>query len=183
MKEISLHIMDIAQNSITAEATLIGIAADIQYEQNTISITITDNGRGMSPEMLAGVTSPFVTTRTTRKVGLGIPLFAAGAEGSGGSFEICSELGKGTTLKAIYILNNIDRPPIGDFAGTVHSLIVCNPDIDFVISVSIDGNIETLDTREIRETLGEDVPIDMPDVSSWIRDSLNEMFRSEYIDF
>ena len=118
MKEISLHIMDIVQNSITANAKLIEISLVIDRKKDVISITIKDNGKGMSKEMLANVTSPFVTTRTTRRVGLGISLFKAGAEGSGGSFTITSEEGAGTELTASYVLDNIDRPPIGDFAGT-----------------------------------------------------------------
>ena len=138
MKEISLHIMDIVQNSITANAALIELFLNIQRCKNRLSIIIKDNGKGMSKEMVASVTSPFVTTRTTRKVGLGIPLFKAGAENAGGMFEISSELGKGTEVKAVYVLDHIDRPPIGDFAGTVHSIIVCNPGIDFVVSVTLD---------------------------------------------
>lgn len=180
MKEISLHIMDIVQNSITANASLIELLLNIQTRKNRFSIIIKDNGKGMSKEMVASVTSPFVTTRTTRKVGLGIPLFKAGAENAGGTFEISSELGKGTEVKAIYVLDHIDRPPIGDFAGTVHSIIICNPDIDFMIGVTFDEREELLDTREIRKILGEDVPLDLPDVSAWIRERLDEIFPAEY---
>ncbi|MBC5647034.1 ATP-binding protein [Christensenella tenuis] len=183
MKEIALHIMDIVQNSITANATLIEVFLSVVRRDNTISVTIKDNGKGMSREMLAHVTSPFVTTRTTRKVGLGISLFKAGAESSGGNFSIDSEEGKGTELTAVYVLDNIDRPPIGDFAGTMHSLIVCNPDLDFLIQVTIDGHEETLDTREVRQVLGEDVPLDLPDVSAWLKENLDEIFPTEYAMF
>lgn len=183
MKEISLHIMDIVQNSITANATLIELQLDIQYADNTVSISIKDNGKGMSREMLEHVTSPFVTTRTTRRVGLGISLFQAGAQASGGSFEIDSEEGVGTTVKAVYGLDHLDRPPIGDFAGTVHTLIVSNPDIDFVVTVTVDQAEEVLDTRDVRATLGQDVPLDTPEVSLWLKESLDEMFRPEYVDF
>ena len=183
MKEIALHIMDIVQNSITANATLIEISLEIARQADTVSITVKDNGKGMSREMLAHVTSPFVTTRTTRKVGLGISLFKAGAENSGGSFAIDSVEGKGTELTAVHILDNIDRPPIGDFAGTVHSLIVCNPKIDFVIRVEIDGQLETLDTREVRQVLGNEVPLDLPDVSAWLKENLDEVFPPEYATF
>ena len=183
MKEISLHIMDIVQNSITANAKLIEISLVIDRKKDVISITIKDNGKGMSKEMLAKVTSPFVTTRTTRRVGLGISLFKAGAEGSGGSFAITSEEGAGTELTASYVLDNIDRPPVGDFAGTAKTLIICNPDIDFAVAVEIDGKREVLDTREIRQVLGEDVPLDLPDISGWIGESLTEIFPQEYVDF
>lgn len=134
----------------------------------------------MSEEMLAHVTSPFVTTRTTRKVGLGISLFKAGAERTGGSFSIDSQLGVGTVVRAVYVLDNIDRPPIGDFAGTVHSLIVCNTGVDFCVKVNIDGNEGSLDTREIKKVLGDGIPLDMPDVSAWLRENLDEIFPPEY---
>ena len=183
MKEISLHIMDIVQNSITANATLIEVELDIRYAENTVSIMIRDNGKGMSAEMLRNVTSPFVTTRTTRRVGLGISLFKAGAEASGGSFDIDSQEGVGTVVRAEYKLDHLDRPPIGDFAGTMHTLIVCNPEIDFVITIVIDDSQDILDTREVKESLGEDVPIDTPEVSVWIKENLDEMFKPDYIDF
>ncbi len=175
--------MDIVQNSITAHAALIGIALTIDRKEDILSVTIKDDGKGMSKEMLEHVTSPFVTTRTTRRVGLGISLFKAGAEGSGGNFEITSKEGVGTELTAVYVLDNIDRPPVGDFAGTVKTLIVCNPDIDFEVEVSIDGQKGSLDTRQVREVLGEGVPLDLPDVATWIGESLNELFPEEYIDF
>jgi hypothetical protein len=134
----------------------------------------------MDAEMLKNVTSPFVTTRTTRRVGLGIPLLSAGAQATGGSFDIRSELGKGTAVEAVYVYSNIDRPPLGDFSGTMHSLIVCNPALDFVVSFSYNGEKETLDTREVRAVLGEDIPLDSPDVSSWIAGSLDEVFPPRF---
>ena len=183
MKEISLHIMDIVQNSITADATVIEVSLDISRSEDIVSVTVKDNGNGMSKEMLAHVTSPFVTTRTTRKVGLGISLFKAGAENTGGSFTIDSCEGAGTELRAVYVLDNIDRPPIGDFAGTLQTLIVSNPRIDFVAEVTIDGRRETLDTREVKKVLGEGIPLDLPEISAWIRENLNEVFPPEYETF
>lgn len=180
MKEISLHIMDIVQNSITANATLIEIVLDIQQQKNELSVSIKDNGKGMSAEMVANVTSPFVTTRTTRKVGLGISLFKAGAENTGGNFVITSELGKGTEVKASYQLNHLDRPPIGDFSGTMQTIIICNPNIDFVVGVVKDNERDFLDTRDIREVLGDDVPLDLPEVSNWVKAQLDELFPAEY---
>lgn len=183
MKELSLHIMDIVQNSITAGAAVIEVFLDILRESNVVSITVKDDGKGMSTEMLAHVTSPFVTTRTTRRVGLGISLFKAGAENTGGSFFIDSKVGVGTELTAIYVLDNIDRPPIGDFAGTMQTLIVSNPQIDFVVKVMIDGREEALDTREVKQVLGKGIPLDLPEISTWLRENLNEVFPPEYEPF
>ncbi len=183
MKEISLHIMDIVQNSITAEATLIEVDLEILNEKNTLSVTITDNGKGMSKEMLDRVLSPFVTTRTTRRVGLGISLFQQGAEATDGSFFIDSVLGEGTVLRATYTIKHLDRPPIGDFSGTMHTLIVCNTSIDFVVKVTVDDTEQQLDTREIREVLGADVPLDTPDVSVWIGENLKEIFPQNLAEF
>lgn len=180
MKEISLHIMDIVQNSITADATLIEVFLFIAKKDDIVSVTVKDNGKGMSEEMLAHVTSPFVTTRTTRRVGLGISLFKAGAENTGGSFTIASTKGEGTELTATYVLDNIDRPPIGDFAGTMQTLIVGNPHIDFVVKVTIENREEILDTREVKEILGEGIPLNLPEVSVWLRENLNEVFPEEY---
>jgi len=180
LKEISLHILDIVQNSISAQATLICVYLEVDRQADTLSIRIDDNGRGMDEEMLSRVQSPFTTTRTTRRVGLGIPLFAAGAQGTDGTFSIWSKPGEGTRIKAVYTLNHIDRPPIGDFAGTMHTLIVCNPTLDFVVGVSIDGQGDTLDTREVRKVLGGDVPLDSPDVSIWLSESMQELFPPEY---
>jgi len=182
MKEISLHIMDIVQNSISAEAYLIEVYMDISHDDDRLTLVISDNGKGMDREMLEGVTSPFVTTRTTRRVGLGIPLLAAGAQATGGNFKIESTPGEGTRVEAVYVLNNIDRPPIGDFAGTMHTLIVCNPDIDFKVGFTVDSKESSLDTREIRNVLGGEVPLDAPDVSAWIKENFDEMFPREYAD-
>lgn len=179
MKEISLHIMDIVQNSITAGASLIEVELSVSHAQNLLSVSIKDNGKGMSSEMLAQVQSPFVTTRTTRKVGFGISLFQAGATATDGFFEIDSTLGEGTLVRASYVLDHIDRPPIGDFAGTMHVLITGNPDLDFVVCFSLEGTVEKLDTREIREVLGSEVPLNTPDVSLWMKENLDEMFSAE----
>lgn len=180
MREISLHVLDIVENSISAGASLICITLDIDHKKDSITIEIEDNGKGMDGEMLKKVTSPFTTTRTTRNVGLGIPLFMQSALQTGGSFDIDSKLGEGTKLCASYVLSSIDRAPIGDFAGTVHMLIVCNPKIDFAVTIITDGNTETLLTAEVRKVLGEDIPLDSPEVSAWLKGSLNEIFDEKY---
>ena len=179
MTEISLHIMDIVQNSITAGATLIEVSLCVSSKNDSLTVSVQDNGKGMSEEMTDGVTSPFVTTRTTRKVGLGIPLFAAGAQATGGSFHIESQEGNGTSIVAVYKLDHIDRPPIGDFAGTMRVLIVGNPQIDFIVNTNLEGTTAKLATSEIKQVLGE-VPIDTPDVSVWIGENLTEMFPEKY---
>lgn len=169
MKELALHILDIAQNSITANATLIEIEIIEDTSKNRLTITIKDNGCGMSEEFLKKVADPFVTTRTTRKVGLGIPLLKAAAEGCNGSFFINSQLGIGTTLTVSFERNNIDRAPIGDMAATMVTLINAKNDIDFIYRHIIDEREFLLDTRKIREVLGERVPLGELTVLEWIK--------------
>lgn len=182
MKEISLHIMDIAQNSISANATRIKIIMHLSEAADTLTLLIEDNGKGMDEEMVKGVLSPFVTTRTTRRVGLGIPLLSAGAQATGGTFNIESELGNGTSVKAQYVLNHLDRPPIGDFSGTMHTLIICNPNIDFYVEFGDDNKENNLDTAEMRQVLGPEIALDTPDVSLWIKENLDELFPPEYAE-
>ena len=171
MREISLNILDIAQNSISAQAALIEI--ELSQQNNILTVTITDNGKGMTPEQLRKVRDPFFTTRTTRKVGMGIPLFKMAAEMTGGSFDIKSALGKGTTVTAVFRTDNIDFTPVGDMAATMCSLISMNTDIDFVYR-RINGDKEfTLDTRQMREILG-DVPLSSPEVTQFISDFICE---------
>lgn len=173
MKELSLHILDIAKNSVKAKATLIGITIVEDEKENLLTIEITDNGCGMSPEFLAEVRDPFKTTRTTRKVGMGISLFEAAAVQCGGRLEISSELGVGTTLKTYFEHNNIDRAPLGDMAGTMQTLISGSPEIDFLYKHLKNGNEFILDTAEMRETLSG-VPLDTPEVLMWVADYVNE---------
>lgn len=165
--------MDLVQNCITAQATHIRILLELSTAEDFLKLVIGDDGKGMSPEFLNKVESPFTTTRTTRRVGMGIPLLKAGCEAAGGWFKITSALGKGTTLEGCYQLSHIDRPPLGDFVGTVHSLIVCNPQIDFQVCIERDSSTFILDTVEVREQLG-DVPLNDPDVSTWLYEYLQE---------
>lgn len=174
MEEISLHVLDIVENSLSASATLIKVIVDENTALDVLSIVIEDNGKGMSKEFLSKVTNPFVTTRTTRNVGLGIPLFMQGAKQAGGDFIINSELGKGTRICATYKLSHIDRPPIGDMSGTIQALVICNPDIDFEYIRKYDENEFVLDTRKLREVLGSEVPLNSPMVQEWIREYLHE---------
>lgn len=173
MTEISLNVLDVSENSTRAGATLVAITIEAQTAADTLTITIEDNGCGMSSEQTANVTDPFFTTRTTRKVGLGIPFFKYAAESTGGSFSIQSALGKGTTVTAVFGLSHIDRMPLGDISGTIHTLIVYHLDTDFVYTYQYDAESFTLDTRQLREILG-DVPFDTPEVSQYIMEYLTE---------
>lgn len=173
MRELSLNVLDIVQNSISAKATVIEIELFEHIEKDLLEINIFDNGKGMTEEQVKSVIDPFFTTRTTRKVGLGIPLFKMAAEMSGGRLDIKSELGKGTRVYTSYGYSNVDRMPVGDMNGTVSMLIRMNPDIDFVYTHSINEKSYVLDTRELRKQL-EDVPLDTPDVIEWIEEYLNE---------
>ena len=157
MKELSLNILDVAKNSVSAGASLIEISL-LEDENGWLKLSINDNGCGMSEEVLKGVTDPFYTTRKTRKVGLGLPLLKLAAEQTGGNLNIESSVKEGesgTRLEATFDKNSIDFMPVGDIASTVCILIAGSPDIDFVFSdVSPNGSV-TLRTRELREVLGD----------------------------
>ena len=138
-----------------------------------LTLRVEDDGRGMDADTLQRVRDPFYTTRTTRKVGMGIPLFRMAAEMTGGSLDIVSEPGKGTAVTASFSLSHIDRMPLGDMAGTVTALIRLNPGVDFVYRHTVDGRSFEMDTRELRAQLG-DVPLSEPDVMEWIDGYLRE---------
>lgn len=173
MRELSLNILDIAQNSISAGAPLITIEVSENRTDQTLLIGIYDNGRGMSEEQVKSVIDPFFTTRTTRKVGMGIPLFKMAAEQTGGSLEIKSELGVGTEVKAYFKTDSVDFTPLGDVASTIQMLITMNTDRDFVYKHIVDGKEFVCDTREIKAILG-DVPLDSYEISQWILEFIKE---------
>ena len=132
MTEISLNILDVAQNSVRADATLIAIRVEVDTVKDLLTVVIKDDGCGMTKEQIKKVEDPFFTTRTTRKVGLGVPFFKMAALSAGGSFEILSTPGEGTTVEAVFGLSHIDRMPLGDINSTIHTLITMNTHIDFV---------------------------------------------------
>ena len=179
MRELSLNVLDIAQNSITAEASLITVEVIEDTALHTLSIDIIDNGKGMSEEQLLSVRDPFFTTRTTRKVGMGIPLFKLAAEQTGGRFSINSALGKGTVVNAVFKTDSVDFTPLGDMTSTVIMLVTMNTDRDFVYRHTLDGNEFTFDTREIKQILG-DVPLDSPEISAWLREYIDENITNLY---
>ena len=168
-----MNVLDVAQNSVAAGATLIFITLEASEETGLLTLTIADNGRGMTAETVARVTDPFYTTRTTRKVGLGLPLLKMAAEMTGGTLAIASEVGKGTTVTASFGLHHIDRAPLGDIASTVAGLIQCSPDIDFVFTVRAGGGEFRADTREMRAVL-DGVSFAEPAVAQWVRGFIEE---------
>lgn len=173
MTEISLNILDVVQNSVRANAYLTRISVKADTKKDSLEVIIEDNGCGMTAKQLENVEDPFFTTRTTRKVGLGIPFFKLAAESTGGSFNIASQVRKGTTVTAVFGLSHIDRMPLGDMTSTIHTIITMNPTLDFVYEYQINDRKFILDTREFREILG-DVPFNTPEVSEYIKEYLKE---------
>ncbi len=177
MKELSLNILDIAQNSVKAEAEHLDILLD--QEGNRLTITIADDGYGMSPEFLAAVTDPFTTTRTTRKVGMGLPLFKLAAEQTGGSLTISSkqagpeDTSHGTTVTATFFTDHMDCAPLGDVTSTIVTLIQGSPELHLTYVYRKDGEEIWLSTDEMRQMLGDEVPLSDPAVLSWVRGYLD----------
>ena len=170
MKELSLNILDVAKNSVKAGASRIVIRIDEAEGWRTLSII--DNGCGMPPEFVANVTDPFTTTRTTRSVGMGLPLLKLAAEQTGGDLQIESSVipPTGTTVRARFKIDHLDCVPVGDYAGSVVTLIQGSPDIDFLFEYHReDGESVVLDTAEVRQILGPEVPLDLPDVLVWMQ--------------
>ena len=174
MRELALNILDIAENSLAAGAKLVEIEVSADFAADTMAISVRDDGKGMSKEMLATVCDPFTTTRTTRKVGMGLPLFKYSAESAGGSFHIESEEGKGTFVRATYRIGHVDRMPLGDFGGVALQLVTLNRNTDFVISAKCGEGEGVLDTRQVREILGEDIPFGAPEVRAFLKEYIKE---------
>lgn len=173
LPEISLNVLDIAQNSIKAGATLVEIEVVKNRQDNLVTLSINDNGCGMDEEQLEHVIDPFFTSRSTRKIGLGVPFLKQAAEASGGSFSIMSEKGVGTRVKAVFHTDHIDCMPLGDINSTIFSLVTINEQLDFVYTYRVDEKQFTLDTREIREILGN-VSFQNAEVTSFLREYLSE---------
>lgn len=177
MKELSLNILDITENSVKAGATLTEIS--IIESDDTLTLTIKDNGCGMSSETLKTVENPFYTTRTTRKVGLGIPLLKMAAEMTGGKVQIESNnalQNHGTTVTAVFYKNHLDFTPLGDVKETIITLIQGHPDTDFLFIHQYNNSEVKLDTRELRTVL-EGVPLNTYEVILWIKEYLNEQYQ------
>lgn len=169
MKDISLHILDIVQNSVAANAKVIQITLEINTINDYIELIINDNGKGMDGEFLKRVTHPFTTTRTTRKVGLGIPLLKQNAELTGGSFLIESEQGVGTTLNARFVRSHIDCLPLGDIGGTLSLLICSYPHVEFRVWVNADSAHFAVSTTELKDAL-DGLPLTDPSVYALVKE-------------
>jgi anti-sigma regulatory factor (Ser/Thr protein kinase) len=173
MKELSLNILDVAKNSTAAGASQVDISLD-EDAAGGLTIAIADNGKGMSPEFLAQVTDPFTTTRSTRKVGMGLPLFRMAAEQTGGTLDIQSQLGVGTTVTARFDRRHLDCPPLGDLAGTVALLIQGSPDIHLSYRHTTPLGTAELSTDELKAILGDEVSLAAPEIFAWISAYLAE---------
>jgi hypothetical protein len=172
MRELSLHILDVLQNSLEAGATVVELTVEEDLAADQLVITVSDNGRGMDEATLAKVVDPFYTTRKTRHVGLGIPLFRAAAERCNGDLTINSQVGQGTTLRASFQHSHMDRAPLGDMTGTLLSFIlggIC----DLSYSHRVDERQFVLHTAEIRAELG-DASLSHPAVREWLRQYIAE---------
>lgn len=169
MNTLTFHITDIASNSVRAGATRISLEITIHEDHTTIRIT--DNGCGMDAETVSRITNPFYTTRTTRKVGLGIPFLIQNAEQTGGHVSITSEPGKGTAVTACFITSNIDCPPMGDLPGTVAMLISGNPGINVCFSYRKEELLFEISSEDLQSVF-EDIPLSHPKVILAIREMI-----------
>lgn len=191
MKELSLNILDITYNSIAAKAKNIEILIGEDTKNSTLKLVIKDDGSGMDEETVRKVTDPFYTSRTTRKIGLGIPLLKMEAEQTGGSLDITSGLGKGTELSAVFRTDSIDMIPLGEIIPTICTLIQGAPDIDYLFIHTIDDRTIKLDTKEIREALliepndpDSEVQISLaePEILDWIKEELESQYNGDSED-
>lgn len=176
MQDLSLHILDIVENSINAGAGRIWIRIHEDASRNILRIEISDNGRGMSREMISRATDPFFTTKKGKKTGLGIPLLAQAARECGGELTIRPGRGKGTTIRATFQHNHIDRKPIGDMGETLLVLIGSHPEIDIVFEHRRAGDTYRLSTRELKAEL-EGVPVNAPDVIRILKDDISQWLK------
>jgi hypothetical protein len=179
VREIALHLLDIAENSVSAQAKNITLTVCEDMVSDRLLASVRDDGRGMDAAMVSQVTDPFVTSRTTRKVGLGIPLLKAAAEACNGHLTIRSALGEGTSLEVAFQHSHIDRMPLGDLAGTLLTLVVAYPGIRWVLRYQVRCSQQTpaeefvFDTKPVQEAIG-DLPLCEPEVLAFIRNSLEE---------
>lgn len=176
MRELALHLLDIAENSIAAGATMIEISVEEDLQNDRLRMAVQDNGRGMDEQMLAQVVDPFVTSRTTRKVGLGIPLLKAAAEACNGHLVISSTPGQGTQIEVEFQRSHIDRMPLGNLAGTILNLVVCQPDIHWRFNYRAGAQEFFFDDEPIKTEL-EGIPLTEPAVLTFIKKLLYEGVR------
>ena len=169
MEDLSLHILDIAENATAAGAKLVEIIIAQDTRRDRLQIVIRDDGRGMDRDMLEKAGDPFFTTRTTRRVGLGLSLLQQATREAEGDFFITSKPGQGTEVRATFQASHIDRKPLGDMGSTLVSLILGNPDVNFVYTSNFDGEETALDTRMIKEELDDTTSLSDPAVLNLIK--------------
>ncbi len=174
MRELSLHILDIVQNSIAAGARTVDVAISEDEAADLLTIEVADDGAGIPRDILESVLDPFYTSRTTRKVGLGLPLFREAARAAGGDLSIESVPGRGTTVRATFRMSHIDRAPLGDMAETLALLVVCNPDVRFRYMHWRGHAAFSLDSDEFRRGLGDDIAPTNPALAGVLRDVIRE---------
>ncbi len=172
MTELSLYVLDIVQNSITAKAQ--NIVLSLLEQNHKLVFTLTDDGCGMSEEFLSSVLDPFTTTRTTRRVGLGLPLLQLAAQQTGGDLTLTSAVGKGTTLTVVFYTNHIDMVPMGDLPSTMSILVQGAPQVHFTLHRARNDKSYTVDTVDMQAMLGDDVPLNDPDVLAWLTAYMTE---------
>lgn len=176
---MSLHILDLVQNSLEAKASKVSLNVVEDLAGDLLVITVRDNGRGMSEGEAKSVVDPFVTSRHTRRVGLGLPLIDMYTKLCDGRLEIQSQQGNGTTVKAVFRYSHFDRPPLGDMVGTIRTIVIANPSLDFNYCHAVGTQSFSLSTREIVEALG-DVPLSFPDVIVWLGEYLKNNLARLY---
>lgn len=172
MRELALHLLDIAENSVSAQASTIWITVEEDSAADRLRMAVEDNGKGMDAEMVARVVDPFVTSRTTRKVGLGIPLLKAAAEACNGFFTISSTPGKGTQVKVEFQHSHIDRMPLGNLPSTILTLVVGSPQVHWIFRYQMDSELFEFDDEPVKQELG-DIPLSEPAVLSYLREMLD----------
>lgn len=172
MRELALHLLDIAENAVSAHADTIRISVEEDRVADRLRMVVEDNGKGMDAEMVARVVDPFVTSRTTRKVGLGIPLLKAAAESCNGGLTIHSEVGKGTCVTVEFQHNHIDRMPLGNLRETMLTLVVGSPEVHWIFNYSVDGQQFLFDDQPVKEIL-DGVPLSDPLVLEYLRETLD----------
>jgi anti-sigma regulatory factor (Ser/Thr protein kinase) len=179
MRELSLHILDLVQNSIEAAASKVILEVIENSIEDSLVIRVSDNGRGIDEKIRRHVVDPFVTTRTTRRVGLGLPLIDMSTKRCGGYLRIASESGQGTRIEAMYQYRHLDRPPLGNMVDTIKSILVAYPDLDFQYQHIVNGSLFSISTCEIVDVLG-DIPLTHPAVLEWLQEYLTGNFAKLY---
>ncbi|MFA6651684.1 MAG: ATP-binding protein [Bacteroidales bacterium] len=177
MNDLALHLLDIIQNSLAAGATFVTVRIEENPRKNLMVMSVEDNGCGMNEEQLHKLSDPFFTSRTTRRVGLGVPLLRQTAEQSGGNLEVVSETGKGTCLTARFQYNHLDRPPLGDVANAIVLMISANPNVDFAYRYSYNEKSYEITTRQLKDTL-DGAPLN----DLYIMEMVEEMIRENQND-